>query len=139
MPKYFGRLDESLDLYFFQAQKYCQSQNIDIFDDRYLNYAIPLITINLRCARIEQLRNVMSQELVPVDIQERLREKLDDLKRKNCRNFEEYIDKFRKLMSDVRDMSNLDRVMCLTRGLLLRTWQEVRYRRYYTTKPIQLL
>ncbi|KAI9910678.1 hypothetical protein PsorP6_010301 [Peronosclerospora sorghi] len=31
MPKYFGRIDESLDLYFFQAQKYCQSQNIDIW------------------------------------------------------------------------------------------------------------
>ncbi|KAI9909720.1 hypothetical protein PsorP6_015010 [Peronosclerospora sorghi] len=49
-PKYFGRLDESLDLYFFQAQKYCQSQNIDMFDDRYLIYAISLITINLRGA-----------------------------------------------------------------------------------------
>ncbi|KAI9920237.1 hypothetical protein PsorP6_016096 [Peronosclerospora sorghi] len=77
---------------------YYQSQNIDMFDDRYLNYAIYLITINLRGAAeawnqdfvqgggviesIQQLQNLMSQEFVPVDIQERLLEKIDNLKQK---------------------------------------------------------
>ncbi|KAI9920020.1 hypothetical protein PsorP6_016095 [Peronosclerospora sorghi] len=36
-------------------------------------------------------------------------------------------------MSDVRDMSNLNRVMCFTRGLVLRTRKEVLYRRFQTT------
>ena len=30
MPRYHGNLDESLEAYFFQAYRYCQSQNIDM-------------------------------------------------------------------------------------------------------------
>ncbi|KAI9895310.1 hypothetical protein PsorP6_018852 [Peronosclerospora sorghi] len=82
---------------------------------------------------IEELKEVMTREFVPVGLQERLREKLDGLKQKHCRNLEEYIMKFRKLMSDIKAMSDLDRVMCFTRGLVLRAKQEVLYRRCQTT------
>ncbi|CEG46813.1 uncharacterized protein PHALS_03493 [Plasmopara halstedii] len=43
MPKYHGGLDESLELFFFHAQKYCQSQNIDMhvikIVEEFTNYA----------------------------------------------------------------------------------------------------
>ncbi|KAI9920545.1 hypothetical protein PsorP6_015487 [Peronosclerospora sorghi] len=136
MPRYHGHLDESLDLFFFNVKKYCQSQNIDMYDPNYFNYAMSLITVNLRGSAAawhqdfeQQGKEVNSieelKEFVPVDLQERLREKLDELKQKHCRNLEDYIMKFRKLMSDIKEMSYLDRVMCFTRGLVLRTKQVV--------------
>ncbi|KAI9921466.1 hypothetical protein PsorP6_000308 [Peronosclerospora sorghi] len=147
MPKYSVRLDKSLDLGFFQSQKYFQSQNIDMYDDRYLNYTISLITINLRSAAVAWHQEFVQgggvidsttakrdvTRVCPVDIQERLRENLDDLKQNNCRNLEEYSVKFCKLISNVRCMNNLDRVMCFTRGLVLRTRQEVLYQCFQTT------
>ncbi|KAI9919641.1 hypothetical protein PsorP6_017722 [Peronosclerospora sorghi] len=149
MPRYHEHLDENLDLVFFNVKKYCQSQNINMHDTSYFNYAMLLITVNLRGSAaawhqdfaqqgkevhyIEELKEGMTREFVLVDMQERLREKRDALKPKHCRNREEYIMKFRKLMSDIKDMSDLDRVMCFTRGLVLRTKQEVLYRRFRTT------
>ncbi|CEG44631.1 uncharacterized protein PHALS_00977 [Plasmopara halstedii] len=35
MAKYHGGLDESLELFFFHAHKYCQSQNIDMYNERH--------------------------------------------------------------------------------------------------------
>ena len=96
MPRYHGHLDESLEAYFFQAYKYCQSQNIDMNEPQCASYVISLITVNLRGAAaawhqyvvqqglkietVEQLKGLMEREFVPVDMQERLREKLDSLK-----------------------------------------------------------
>ncbi|KAI9895582.1 hypothetical protein PsorP6_018382 [Peronosclerospora sorghi] len=144
MPRFHGHLDESLDLFFFNVKTYCQSQNIDMYDPSYFNYAMSLITVNVRVSAaashqdfeqqgkkvhsIEELKEVMTRKLVPVDLRERLREKLDALKQKHCRKVEEYIMKFRKL----RKMCYLYRVMCFTKGLVLRKKQEVLYRRCRT-------
>jgi len=149
MPRYHGHLDESLEAYFFQAYKYCQSQNIDMNEPQCASYVISLITVNLRGAAaawhqyvvqqglkietVEQLKGLMEREFVPVDMQERLREKLDSLKQNNCKGLEDYVVKFRKVMSEVKDMSSLDRVMSFTRGLVRVTRQEVLYRRCQTT------
>ncbi|KAI9922070.1 hypothetical protein PsorP6_001025 [Peronosclerospora sorghi] len=114
-----------------------------MYDPSYFNYAMSLITVNFRGSAaawhqnfeqkgqevhsIEELKEVMTREFLPVDLEEILREKLDALKKNHCRNLEEYIMKFRKLMSDIKEMSDLDRVMCFTRGLVLRT-----KKKYYT-------
>ncbi|KAI9921791.1 hypothetical protein PsorP6_000392 [Peronosclerospora sorghi] len=103
-----------------------------MYDPSYFNYAISLITINLNgsaAAWHQDFEKQAKKEFVSVDLQERLREKLDSLKQKHCRNLEEYIMKFHKLMSDIKEMSDLDRVMCFTRGLVMRTKREVLYRR----------
>ncbi|KAI9915372.1 hypothetical protein PsorP6_007814 [Peronosclerospora sorghi] len=115
---------EIVDQKLEQRKKYCQYQNIDMYDPSYFNYAISLITVNLTgyaAARhqdfeqqgkevhsIEELNEVMTSEFLPVDLQEILREKMDALKQKHCRNLDEYIMKFRKLVSDIKEMSDLD-------------------------------
>ncbi|KAI9911512.1 hypothetical protein PsorP6_009262 [Peronosclerospora sorghi] len=63
----------------------------------------------------------MTKEFVPVDLQERLGEKLDALKQKHCKNLEDYIMKFRKIMSDIKEMSDLDRYEQRTRRHLERS------------------
>jgi len=50
MPKYHGRLDESLELFFFLLRNYCQARSIDIDDDTHASSVISLIAVNLRGA-----------------------------------------------------------------------------------------
>jgi len=72
---------------------------------------------------------LMERNFLSVDMQERLCEKLDSLNQNNYKGLEDYVVKFRKVMSEVKDMSDLDRAMSFTRGVVQLTRQKVLYRR----------
>ncbi|OWZ04564.1 Retroelement pol Polyprotein [Phytophthora megakarya] len=74
----------------------------------------------------------LTDEFVPPDLQERLRDQLYALKQKNCPNLEEYISRFREAIMQVTEMSELDKITYFTRGLVSPTREEVQYRRCTT-------
>ena len=51
----------------------------------------------------------VTDEFVPPDLQERLRDQLYALKQKNCPTLEVYISRFREAIMQVTEMSELDR------------------------------
>ncbi|KAG1713528.1 hypothetical protein DVH05_001315 [Phytophthora capsici] len=88
----------------------------------------------------------LTDEFVPPDLQECLRDQLYALKQKNCPSLEAYISRFREVIMQVTDMSEFMSVTCMiasrkreiykityfTRGLMSPTREEVQYRRCKT-------
>jgi len=79
----------------------------------------------LNIETVEQLNESMEKEFVPVGIQERLHKKLGSLMQNNCKSLEDHVVKFKMFISEVNDMSDLDRVMSFARGLVRSRRQEV--------------
>lgn len=63
----------------------------------------------------------LEREFVPADLQERLREQMNELRERNCMDLPDYVGKFRNLVTQVNDMSELDKIMYFIRGLPTRT------------------
>ncbi|CAK4066910.1 unnamed protein product [Aphanomyces euteiches] len=81
---------------------------------------------------LSDFEKALRKEFEPDDLQERLRDKLFSLQQKNCKDLLQYIEKFRRICTELRDMSELDKVTFFTRGLRLKTREEVKYRQCQT-------
>ncbi|KAF0706333.1 hypothetical protein AaE_014171 [Aphanomyces astaci] len=74
----------------------------------------------------------LREEFEPSDLQERLRDRLFALQQKGCKDLVEYIEKFRRICTDVQEMSELDKLTFIIRWLKLKTREEVKYRQSKT-------
>ena len=71
----------------------------------------------------------LEQEFVPTDLQIRLRDQLKNLDQAQCRDLGDFVNRFRQLMIQVRNMSDVDSFFYFTQGLKHQTRAEVEYRR----------
>ncbi|GMF50473.1 unnamed protein product [Phytophthora fragariaefolia] len=74
----------------------------------------------------------LEEAFVPPDLQERLRGQMNDLKERQCRDLPDYTSKFRHLITQVKEMSELDKIMYFLRSLPSSIREEVQYRRSAT-------
>ncbi|KAI9908663.1 hypothetical protein PsorP6_002994 [Peronosclerospora sorghi] len=79
-----------------------------------------------------ELADALQAEFIPPDLQERLRAELFRLKQANCNGLEDYVSRFRAIICQVEDMSQIDQITCFVHGPVTRTREEVSYRRCFT-------
>jgi hypothetical protein len=156
MPKYSGRMDESISLYIHQVNMFFQAKNIDPSESTATQQrCLAMVVANLRGlaaawyqervqtsggmpASLVQFEQELRREFEPADLQERLRDQLYQLRQVNCRDLMEYIAKYRRICTQITDMTERDKVSWFNRGLRVRTREEVQYRRCETvTEAIQ--
>ena len=71
----------------------------------------------------------IEQEVLPADLQIRLRDQLRNLTQAQCQDLGDFVNRFRQLMIQVRNMSDVDSVFYFTQGLKHQTRAVVEYRR----------
>ena len=74
----------------------------------------------------------VEREFVPADSQERLHEDTNNMRERDCEDLPDYVCKFRRVVTQAREMSEMDQIMYFLRGLTGRTREEVQYRRCTT-------
>ena len=142
MPKYSGKIEESFKVFAQKVSLYLGAKNIASNAPENQARIIAMIASNLQgqaamwysiykedIKTVDQLYELMEKEFVPTDLQERLRDKLYGLKQRDCKTLEEYIYQFRCYMSQIEQMTMLDKVTNFCRGLVQRTREAVMYRR----------
>jgi len=72
----------------------------------------------------EEFQEAIAKEFAPNDLQERLRDKLCTLKQRDCRDLFEYVARYRDIIVQVVEMSDLDKVTAFMCGLVSRTREE---------------
>ena len=145
MPKFHGKPHESVDQYFFSAKMFLTCKNIDYYNNEEMNQRriVAILASNLRdgaaswfhstsvngqyMRTIEELYEEMKKEFVPRDEEHRAREDLSNVKQRS--SLEEYVNQFRRAMSKINNMHELDKVHHFTQGLKDQTKREVRYLR----------
>ncbi|OWZ13221.1 hypothetical protein PHMEG_00013500 [Phytophthora megakarya] len=134
IPIYNGKMGESLQVFFQQVQSYFSAKNINVDVAHNQNrQAVASYTFNQgKFGTLNALAEALQSELVPPDLQERLRAKLFQLNQIHCKDWEEYVAKFRQIICQVRDMSDIDQITWFGHGLVARTREEVSYRRFTT-------
>ncbi|KAJ0398062.1 hypothetical protein ATCC90586_001664 [Pythium insidiosum] len=147
MRKYHGRPDESVDEFIFEAKLFMSGKNIDY--NRHENQArvVAMVASNLRSGaaswyhsrvmvdrmpitNIDEFEQALTAEFIPPDQQQRLRAAL-----RACRqtgHVDDYVARFRKIIAQVREMSQLDKVDRFVEGLKPETKKEVNYLRCTT-------
>ena len=146
MPKYHGKLGESVDMFFWQAKVFFTAKNIDYKEPANQNRCLAMIVANLRDVAaswyqdrvnssnqhptdLTSLKTALEQEFVPADMQDRLRDKMYLLRQKHCHGLHDYVGRYREIAVQIKDMSEKDKVTYFLRGLMSRTKAEVKYRR----------
>ncbi|KAF1327470.1 Retroelement pol polyprotein, partial [Globisporangium splendens] len=81
---------------------------------------------------VDQFFLELGNEFVPADLQERLRDQLGELSQGQSRGLDDYVSRFRHVITQVQEMSELDKIMYFVRGLAPAIRTEVRYRRCST-------
>jgi len=74
----------------------------------------------------------LDREFVPADLQQRLRDEINNLRQKDCKNLADYIARFRQLNLQIKGMNEIDKIVYFQRGLRQATREEVQYRRCAT-------
>ncbi|KAH9095232.1 hypothetical protein LEN26_017878 [Aphanomyces euteiches] len=142
MPCYHGHLNESIGLYIHRVQTFFSAKNLNWKEPNTASRCLSMVVANLKgqaaawyqelasreselgtrsINSLPELEAALQKEFEPDDLQERLRDKLFALQQKECKDLFEYIEKFRRICSDVRDMSERDKVTFFIRGLRLKT------------------
>ena len=145
LPHFYGKMSESVDLYFEQLAQYFEAKNSDW---RYVSQSVRILAIitanckgnaaawyELNKPYIKDMQDLIVQvddKFVPPDLQERMRDQLYALKQRSSPNFEVYISRFCEAIMQVTDMSELVKVTYLTQRLVSPTRQEVEYHRCAT-------
>ncbi|KAJ8525492.1 hypothetical protein ON010_g15622 [Phytophthora cinnamomi] len=145
MPSYGGTLKESFQLYREQVEQYFLAKGIDWKDSKLSGRILAVLAGSLKygaaqwyIVKKDDVKSVedfflkLEEEFVPPDLQERLRDQMNDLKERQCRDLPDYISKFRHLITQVKEMSELDKIMYFLRGLPSSIREEVQYRRSAT-------
>ncbi|TMW66815.1 hypothetical protein Poli38472_014127 [Pythium oligandrum] len=145
LPTYSGRVEESAQLFYEQADQYFAAKGIAWKSVELAPRVLAALGGSLRGAAaqwfatrrvliqsVDEFFTELHREFVPADLQQRLRDQLNALQQRDCRDLADYIAKHRQLMVQVRDMSEIDKVIYFQRGLKQRTREEVQYRRCET-------
>ncbi|CAK4221775.1 unnamed protein product, partial [Aphanomyces euteiches] len=153
MPCYHGHLNESIGLYIHRVQTFFSAKNLNWKEPNTASRCLSMVVANLKgqaaawyqelasresefgtrsINSLPELEAALRKEFEPDDLQERLRDKLFALQQKGCKDLFDYIEKFRRICTDVRDMSERDKVTFFIRGLRLKTREEVKYRQCQT-------
>ena len=125
MPNYYGKMGESVDLYFFQSKVFFKAKNINYKDIGQQGRVLAMLAANLRgtaaswyrdfigngniIENYEELQEAITKEFVPNDLQERLRDKLYTLKQRDYRDLSEYVARYPDIIVQVVEMSDLDK------------------------------
>ncbi|KAF0703198.1 Aste57867_7676 [Aphanomyces stellatus] len=145
MPKYQGRMDESISLYIHQVTTFFKAKNVDFqADDGTHIRCIAMTVANFRGlaaawyqerlhsrevpSTLLELENELRDEFEPDDLQDRLRDQLYELKQAHCASLTEYVAKFGRICTQICDMTERDKVSWFQRGLRTRTREELQYR-----------
>ncbi|CAK4432643.1 unnamed protein product, partial [Aphanomyces euteiches] len=153
MPCYHGHLNESIGLYIHRVQTFFSAKNLNWKEPNTASRCLSMVVANLKgqaaawyqelasresefgtrsINSLPELEAALRKEFEPDDLQERLRDKLFALQQKGCKDLFDYIEKFRRICTDVRDMSERDKVTFFIRGLRLKKREEVKYRQCQT-------
>ncbi|EGZ09080.1 hypothetical protein PHYSODRAFT_525625, partial [Phytophthora sojae] len=145
LPKYTGHESESFRLYQEELSQYFEARNIDWKNERWATRVLAIIGSTLKgqagqwyLARkheiysAEQLLRELARAFVPADLQLRLREQLRHLNQKSCKSLGDYVSRFRNIVLQVEDMTEIDKVVYFSQGLMPNTHQEVLYKRRET-------
>ncbi|TYZ67859.1 hypothetical protein PybrP1_006132, partial [[Pythium] brassicae (nom. inval.)] len=52
----------------------------------------------------------LDREFVPADLQQRLRDEINNLRQKDCKNLADYIARFRQLNLQIKGMNEIDKI-----------------------------
>jgi len=151
MPKYHGNLNESIGLYIHRVKTFFKAKNLVYENNSEVETrCLAMVVASLhgqaaawyqeRASRqegaglktLKEFEAALRAEFEPDDLQERLRDQLFALQQKKCKDITQYIEQFRRVCTDIQDMSELDKVTFFTRGLKLKTREEVKYRQCKT-------
>ncbi|KAF1319757.1 Retroelement pol polyprotein, partial [Globisporangium splendens] len=66
---------------------------------------------------VDQFFLELGSEFIPADLQERLRDQLGELSQGQSRGLDDYVSRFRHVITQVQEMSELDKIMYFVRGL----------------------
>ncbi|ETI54953.1 hypothetical protein F443_02320 [Phytophthora nicotianae P1569] len=113
MPKFHGKPQESVDEFIFEAKLFMNGKNID--------YHHP----GNQARVVAMLAKALRDEFLPPDQQHRLRAALRACKQTS--DVEEYVSRIRKIITQIRDMSALDKVDHFITGLKPDNRKEVDY------------
>ncbi|KAJ0410812.1 hypothetical protein ATCC90586_010135 [Pythium insidiosum] len=142
MPNFWGKPSESFDSYVFGAKLYMKGCNIDYTRPENQARVVAIMCSGLRGGAasflthrlmienlpirdLDEFESVFSEEFVPSDQQQRLRAAL-----RACRqsgSIEDYVARFREIIMQIRQMSQLDQVDHFIAGLKPETQKEVNY------------
>ena len=141
-PRYGGQVQESFALFKEQVQQYFTVRRVNWKCATMAATIIPTIGSMLvgtaaewfvwsrsRITTVDELFYHLEQEFVPADLQIRLRDQLKNLDQAQCRDLGDFVNRFRQLMIQVRNMSDVDPFFYFTQGLKHQTRAEVEYRR----------
>lgn len=142
MPKFYGKPHESVDEFIFEAKLFMNGKNIDFNHSVNQARVVAMLASNLRdgaaswyhsrimidnepICSINEFEAALRDEFLPPDQQHRLRAALRACKQTT--DVEEYVSRFRKIITQVREMSALDKVDHFIMGLKPETRKEVDY------------
>ncbi|KAF1317862.1 Gag/polymerase/env polyprotein, partial [Globisporangium splendens] len=141
LPHFSGAIGESVDLYFDHVMRFLAAKTINWEEEANGPRIVAMMTANFRgnaaawymlnrdkVHDIQELMHNLTKEFVPRDNQRRLRDKLYNLRQSRCQSLEDYIGKYRMLLMQIRDISELDKITYFTRGLLPQLGREVEHR-----------
>ncbi|KAF1321015.1 Gag/polymerase/env polyprotein, partial [Globisporangium splendens] len=131
LPHFSGAIGGSVDLYFDHVMRFLAAKNINWDGETNGPRIVAMMTANFRgnaaawymlnrdkVNDVQELMHYLTKEFVPRDNQRRLRDKLYNLRQSRCQSLEDYIGKYRVLLTQIRDISELDKITYFTRGLL---------------------
>ena len=74
---------------------------------------------------VDDFFSKVEREFVPADSQERLHEDTNNMRERDCEDLPDYVCKFRHVVTQVLEMSEMDQIMYFLRGLTGRTRKDV--------------
>ena len=142
LPTYSSLVDESAQLHFKQVDQYFCAHGLAWKSKSWVTKILVTLGVILRGAASQWFaidRSAIAtaydffieldREFLPEDLQQRLRDQLNDLQQRNGRDISDYIARHRHIMAQIRSMSEIDKVIHFQRGSQHRTREEVQYRR----------
>ncbi|KAG1702262.1 hypothetical protein DVH05_010052 [Phytophthora capsici] len=123
MPTYHGKIGESLQVFLQQVQLFFSAKNINVTAPENQNRLVTMVATNLKgqaaawytfnqgkFLTLNALAEALQTEFEPPDLQERLRAEFSRLKQIQYSSLEDYVAKFRQIICQVRDMSDIDQI-----------------------------
>nr|CCA25679.1 hypothetical protein PITG_05996 [Albugo laibachii Nc14] len=138
---YRGRLDELFKLYKEQVEQYFFARGVDWKSLELTQRILAVLGGTLKqgaaqwyvmqkqyVTNVDEFFSKVERELVPADLKERVREEMNNLGERDCRTIPDYVGTFCYVVTQVREMSELDQIMYFLRRLKGRTREEAQYR-----------
>ncbi|OQS07650.1 hypothetical protein THRCLA_20100 [Thraustotheca clavata] len=128
MPKYRGKMDESISLYIHKVTTFFKAKNIDPQADNETQQRCMAMMVANFCGLVAswyqdrlrdkgsppstlvELEKELRAEFEPDDLQDRLRDELYNLRQSACADVMEYVAIFRRICTQLCDMTERDKI-----------------------------